>query len=110
MQMDDEEKKRHYELANKVMSEQNFIAQLIVEAAATVLSAGAYGIIVAKWAFSYGFAVTDIGIVVGLSMRYLGRGIQAKFGVAAAVYSLAGCVFGNFCRAIAVLPSTKTGH
>ena len=107
--MKQEDKQRNYELAEKLLSEQNFAAAVIVGAVATFLAAGAYGVIVAMWNFSYGFAAAGIGIAVGISMQYLGRGIKMKFAVAASVYTIAGCVLGNLFRAIIELvPANAT--
>ncbi len=101
--MNDEEKQKNYELAEKLISEQNFAAAVIVGAVATLLAAASYGITVATWAFSYGFAAAGIGIVIGLSMQFLGRGISAKFAVVATVYTITGCVLGNLFRVIVEL-------
>jgi len=98
--MDDEEKQRNYELAYKLNSEQNFAAAVIVGAVATLLAAAAYGITVATWAFSYGFAAAGVGIVIGLSMGFLGRGISTKFAVVATLYTITGCAIGNLFRVI----------
>jgi len=99
----DEEKQKNYELAKRLFSEQNFVAAVIVGAMATLLAAAAYGIVVAKWAFSYGFAAVGIGIAVGLSMQYLGRGISTRFAVLATAYTIAGCALGNLFRVIVEL-------
>ena len=98
--MNDEEKQKRYDLADKLISEQNFPAAVIAGAVATVLAAAAYGIITARWAFSYGFVAAGVGIVIGLSMQFLGRGISMKFAVLATVYTIAGCVLGNVFRVI----------
>lgn len=98
--MNHEDKQRSYELAEKPLSEQNFAAAAIVGAVAALLAAAIYGITTAIWNFSYGFAAAGIGIAVGISMQYLGRGIEMKFAVAASVYTIAGCVLGNVFRAV----------
>lgn len=98
--MNDEEKIKNYELAERLISEQNFAAAVIAGAVATVLAAAAYGIIVAEWAFSYGFVAAGVGIVIGLAMQFLGRGISMKFAVAATFYTITGCVLGNLFRVI----------
>jgi hypothetical protein len=98
--MDEEEKLRHYELAEKLLSEQNFAAAVVAGAVASVLGAAGYGIVVALWPFSYGFAAAGIGILVGLAMQFLGRGISTKFAMAASLYTIAGCVLGNLFRVI----------
>ena len=98
--MKPEDKQRNYELAEKLFSEQNFSAALVAGAIAALLAAAFYGITTSKWDFSYGFAAAGIGIAVGISMQYLGRGIVTKFAVAAALYTIAGCVLGNLFRAV----------
>ncbi|ANO52043.1 hypothetical protein [Woeseia oceani] len=94
------DKQKNYELAEALLAEQNFAAALIVGAIAMLLAATAYGLTTVVWPFSYGFAAAGIGIVIGFSMQYLGRGIQMRFAVAAALYTIAACVLGNVIRAI----------
>ena len=101
--MKQEDKQQNYELAEKLLSEQNFSAAVIVGAVATLLAAAIYGIVVARWNFSYGFAAAGIGIAVGISMQYLGRGIEMKFAVTAAVYTIAGCLLGNVFMVVSPL-------
>jgi dipeptide/tripeptide permease len=105
--MNNEEKQKNYELAEKLISEQNFAAAVIAGAVATVLAAAAYGIIVATWNFSYGFAAAGVGIVIGLPMGFLGRGISTKFAVLATLYVVAGCVLGNLVRVVMELTTTS---
>ncbi len=98
--MDNEEKQQHFAIAARLVSEQNFAAAVIAGAVAAVLAAVAYGITVARWPFTYGFAAAAIGIVVGLSMQFLGRGISTKFAVVAAVYTILGCALGAISRVL----------
>ena len=98
--MDQEEKQRNYDIAEVLLSEQNFAAAVIVGAVATLLAAAIYGITTSLWDFSYGFAAAGIGIAVGIPMQYLGRGIKMKFAVAASLYTIAGCALGNVFRVV----------
>ena len=93
--MHDEEKQRNYELAEKLILEQNFTAAVIAGAIAMVLAAVAYGIVVEAWPVVYGFAAAGVGIMVGFFVGFLGRGVSLKFSVVAAVYTIAGCILGN---------------
>ena len=101
--MDEDEKQRLYAHAEELLSEQNFIAAVIAGAVATVLSSIAYGIVVTKWPFSYGFALVGIGIVIGFSMQYLGRGIDTRFAAIAALYTIAGWFLGTVSRIVVTL-------
>ncbi|HNP36570.1 MAG TPA: hypothetical protein PKK10_12035 [Woeseiaceae bacterium] len=98
--MKQEDKQRNNELARKLLAEQNFAVAVIVGAIATLLAAATYGIVTATWNFSSGFAAAGIGIVVGISMQYSGRGIKTKFAVVAAAYTIAGCLLGNLFRVL----------
>ena len=107
--MIDEEKQKNYDLAQKLISEQNFTAAVVAGAIATLIAAVAYGIIVAAWPFSYGFAAAGVGIVIGFFMGFLGRGISMKFSVVAAVYTIAGCVLGNlFVKIMTLAQATES--
>ena len=106
--MHDDEKQENYELAQKLISEQNFAAAVIAGAIAMLLAAVAYGIVVESWPFSYGFAAAGVGIVIGFFMGFLGRGISMKFSVVAAVYTIVGCVLGNlFVKIINLAQATS---
>jgi ribose/xylose/arabinose/galactoside ABC-type transport system permease subunit len=98
--VDDEEKQRSYELAEKLVSEQKFTAAVSAGAIAMLLAAVAYGIMVETWPFSYGFAAAGVGVVVGFFVGFLGRGISMRFSVVAAVYTIIGCVLGNLFEKI----------
>lgn len=93
--MKQEDKQHHYERAEQLLAEQNFTAAIIAGAVATGLAAVLYSLVVTRWSFSYGFAVAGIGVVVGLPMQFVGRGIENRFAVAAAILTIAGCILGN---------------
>ena len=98
--MRDEEKQKYYKLAGQLISEQNFASAVIAGAVTTLLAAVAYGLIVSTWPFSYGFAAAGIGVAIGISMQFLGRGISMRFAAVAAAYTIAGCCLGNLLRAV----------
>lgn len=98
--MDDDEKQKNFELAERLLSEQNFSAAVIAGVIAMLLAAVAYGIVVETWPFSYGFAAAGVGIVIGFFMGFLGRGISMKFSLSAVVYTIVGCVLGNLFEKI----------
>lgn len=106
--MHDDNKQKSYELAEELLSEQNFTAAVIAGAVAMLLAAVAYGIIVESWPFSYGFAAAGIGVSIGFFIGFLGRGISAKFAVLAAMYTIAGCILGNLFLTIMVMARATT--
>ena len=106
--MQQEEKQRNHELAEKLIAEQNFTAAVIVGAVAAMIAAAAYGLTVARWPVSYGFAAAATGIVIGMPIGLLGRGIATKFAVIAALYTMVAAILGNLVRAMVELaPATS---
>ena len=106
--MKQEDKQQNYELAEKLLSEQNFTAAVIVGAVATLLAAAIYSVVTNRWDFAYGFAAAGIGIAIGIPMQYLGRGIEMKFAVVAAVYTIVGCLLGNVFRVVSPLDVVRS--
>ena len=107
--MNDEQKQEHYALAEKLLSEQNFVVAIVAGAVATLLAAMAYGMAVSVWPLFYGFAAAGVGIVVGLAMGFLGRGISTRFAVLAAIYTIIGCIVGNaFAQVLSEAKATRT--
>jgi hypothetical protein len=96
--MDNQEKQRHYAVAEQLLYRQNFAAAVIAGAVATVLAAAAYGVGVSRWPFSYGFAAAGVGIVIGLVIGFVGRGIAKRFALLAGLYTVIGCALGNVFR------------
>lgn len=94
--MDSLEKQRNYDLAAKLLTQQNFGTAVISGLIAMVLSAGLYGIVKALADnLYYSILAAGIGIAIGLTMQFLGRGIERNFAVAASVLALLGCMLGN---------------
>ncbi len=94
--MNEEERQRYYELGRKLVAEQSFIGAIVGGAGATVLAAGIYAIItVASGGFSYGFMAAGIGVLIGLAMQFLGRGLESKYTALAMIYAVVGYLLGN---------------
>lgn len=91
------------ERAEQLLAEQKLAAAAIVGAVTAIFAAAAYGLTTATWDFSSGFAATGIGIAVGISMQFLGRGIEPIFAVLASIYTVLGCLLGNIFRAAVLL-------
>lgn len=94
-----EERRQYFELAEKLIAEQNLRVAIVAGAATTILAAGIYGVVTSVWSYSYGFVAVGIGISIGFTMQYLGRGITTKFVVLASCFTVFGCLLGNLIRA-----------
>lgn len=70
--MDQVEKQRNYELAEKLLSEQNFVAAAIAGAVAMILLAGIYGVVKSlSEGLYYSILAALFGVVIGLTMKGL---------------------------------------
>ena len=98
--MKDEERQAHYERAENLLGEQNFTAALVAGGVTTLMAAVAYGLAVSAWAYAYGFAAAGVGIVIGLTIGFLGRGIATRFGVLAGACTVISCLLGNLVRLV----------
>lgn len=101
--VNNEEKQKNYDLARKLLAEQNFAAAVIGGAIVALLGAAALGFTVSSWRSTYGFVAAGVGLIIGVSVGFFGRGITTKFGVLAALYTIASCVLGNVVGVIMML-------
>ena len=104
--MKEEKKQELYERARELLSQQNFTAAVVAGALAVPLGAAAYGLV--PYTFR-GFAAAGVGVIVGLPMGFLGRGIATKFAVMAGVYTILCCVLGNAFGAVLAMPKVNSG-
>ena len=98
--MTPEEKEQNYKLAAQLLSEQRFGPAAIGGIVAAVLGAGIYAVVTVATGYAIGFLAIGIGVIVGFTMQYLGRGIETKFVVVASLLAVIGCILGNIFAAI----------
>jgi hypothetical protein len=80
---------------NTLRSEQNLLAGALAGFAAALLGAGIWAVVTILTEYQIGWMAVGIGLMVGFSVRFAGKGIDPTFGVAGAALSLIGCVIGN---------------
>ena len=76
-------------------SEQNLFIGALAGLAAAMLGAGVWAAVTVLTEYQIGWMAVGIGVLVGFSMRFAGKGIDQTFGIAGATLSLIGCVVGN---------------
>ena len=79
----------------RFQSEQNFVGGILAGFAATIVGAIIWATITVATGYQIGWMAVGIGFLVGITMRAVGKGIDKQFGIAGAVISLVGCLFGN---------------
>ena len=80
---------------DSLRSEQNILAGALAGLAAALLGAGVWAVVTAMTESQIGWMAVGIGVLVGFSVRFAGKGVDQTFGIAGAALSLIGCVAGN---------------
>ena len=104
------------------LPESNLTLAILGGVVAALIGAAIWAVITVKTGYQVGFMAIGVGLLVGFTVRHLGKGATPAFGAVGALLSLAGCVAGNvlaiagfiaqeegqpfFCRA---LPAQRGG-
>ena len=75
--------------------EQNLLVGSVGGLLAALLGAAIWAAVTVATEYQIGWMAVGIGFLVGLTMRYVGKGIAPLFGSVSAVLSLVGCLVGN---------------
>lgn len=89
-----------YKLSDKHIEkfklEQNYRRALIGSIVVGVIGAILWAAITVATEYQIGYMAIAIGAGVGLSMRFLGKGIDQIFGITGAIVAVISCLLGNF--------------
>jgi hypothetical protein len=86
--------------------EPSLAAGLFCGITAAVLGAALWGGITTLSGYQVGWMAIGIGVLVGASVRYGGRGQDLRFGVVGGLLALLGCLVGNLLAAVASLAAS----
>lgn len=75
--------------------EQNLLMGTVSGLLAALLGAGIWAAVSVATEYQIGWMAVGIGFLVGLAMRYTGKGMTPVFGTVSAALSLVGCLVGN---------------
>lgn len=90
-------------MMQQIKDNQNLSLAVLGGAAAAVVGAVLWAAVTAVTSWQIGFMAIGIGFLVGFTIRKLGQGVDASFGVVGAIMSLAGCVLGNYLSVCAII-------
>jgi hypothetical protein len=76
--------------------DQNLGMAVVAGAGASLVGAVLWAVVTVMTGWQIGFMAIGVGILVGFAVRFFGKGVDIPFGIVGAVFSLLGCVFGNF--------------
>jgi len=85
--------------------QQNLGIGILAGSVAAIVGAGLWALVTVMTGYQIGWMAVGVGVLVGLALRKLGKGIDKTFGIAGAGLALLGCVLGNLlavCRFVAV--------
>ena len=80
---------------DSLRSEQNIVAGALAGLAAALLGAGIWAVVTIVTGYQIGWLAVGIGVLVGFSVRFAGKGIDQSFGIVSSALSLVGCVVGK---------------
>ena len=90
---EDQEQLRLFQ--ERLRSEQNLVAGLAAGFVAMVVSAILWAAVTIGTGYQIGYMAIAVGLLVGFSVRYLGKGVDSIFGYSGALLALLGCLLGN---------------
>jgi hypothetical protein len=91
------------EISEKLRLEQNLPFAVIFGSIAALVGAALWAAITVATEYQIGYMALGVGALVGVAVRFTGKGIDHIFGIIGAALSLAGCVFGNFLSIVGMI-------
>ena len=82
-------------VTGQVETESNLLMGLIGGGVAMLVSAIIWGVITYVTEYQIGWMAIGVGFLVGIAIKFFGRGKTPIYGISSAVLALIGCVFGN---------------
>ena len=83
------------ELISTLQRNQNFPLAIVAGIVSCLAGGGIWGAVTVATGYQIGWMAVAVGALVGFSIRFLGKGIEQKFGYAGAFFALLGCLLGN---------------
>ncbi|MCT4663762.1 MAG: inorganic phosphate transporter [Flavobacteriales bacterium] len=84
----------------KLKNDQNLPMGILAAFIAGLIGAAIWGFITVKTGYQIGYMAIGIGALVGLSMRYFGKGIDQIFGISGGIIAFLSVAIGNFLSII----------
>lgn len=94
-------------LLGELRLEQNFTAGLLAGSVAALVGAAIWAGITVFTQYQIGWMAVGVGFLVGMALRYVGKGVDRFFGYAGAALALVGCVLGNLLAGTAIVAAQE---
>lgn len=92
-----------HEMTAKLRLEQNLPFAVIAGSAAALIAAILWAGITVLIEYQIGYMAIGVGALVGIAVRFMGKGIDQIFGIIGAALALLGCVVGNFLTIVGMI-------
>jgi len=83
-------------MIEKARFEQKLPFGIVAGLIAALVMAAAWAAITVTTEYQIGYMAIAVGFVVGIAVRYAGKGVDMIFGISGAILALIGCLLGNF--------------
>jgi len=91
----------------KLRIEQNFSGAVVAGSIIGIIGSAVWGAITVATRYQIGYMAIAIGAGVGLSMRYIGKGIDPIFGITGGIIAVLSCILGNFLSIIGFIADAE---
>ncbi len=92
----------------RMKSEQRLGPAVAAGGVAALAGAAVWAAITVVTSFQIGWMAVGVGFLVGLAVRYFGKGMDKSFGVVGAVWALLGCGAGNLLAVCAMVAKEQS--
>lgn len=114
-QVDHTEIIEHQDMLNKLSdrqlirfrSEQNLPKAIITGVIVGIVGAVLWGAITVATGYQIGYMAIAIGAIVGISIRFMGKGIDQIFGISGGLIAVLSCLLGNILSIIGFIANTE---
>ena len=87
-------------LTDVLKTEQKFLPAIITGCFSSIIGAGFWAAITVMTGYSIGYMAIVLGVIVGISIRYFGKGIDKIFGIMSIVFAIISVILGNILSSI----------
>jgi len=87
--------------------DQNLSFGVVAGLAASIVSAVLWAVITVATEYQIGYMAIAVGLIVGFTVRWAGKGFDKIFGIAGALLALLGCLLGNFLSMIGFIANAQ---
>jgi len=87
--------------------EQNLPLGVVAGLVAALVGATLWAIITVTTKFQIGYMAVAVGLMVGFSVRFAGKGLDQSFGIVGAVLAFLGCVLGNWLSTVGFIADAE---